>query len=153
MVCNGAGVKMKKSRLIIIALLTLVMMCSLAGCYLGGSSNNTLTITKVAYDSTGGSNTTVYDYTPVVQGDEYFCIDSYSSLEVHSVTDDKVVLYLDGCMVEPNKDGTINLNADPIKKLTINKGQTVKLVSQTMDAGINVEISYYDLNIHQSNGD
>lgn len=45
------------------------------------------------------------------------------------------------------------MNVDPIKKLTINKGQTVNLVSQTMDAGINVEISYYDLNIHQSNGD
>ena len=45
------------------------------------------------------------------------------------------------------------MNVDPIKKLTINKGQTVKLVSQTMDAGINVEISYYDLNIHQSKGD
>jgi len=39
-------------------------------------------------------------------------------------------------------DGTINLNKEPLKEITIKRNQTVVLKSQTMDGGVTLEIKY-----------
>ena len=59
-----------------------------------------------------------------------------------TVTENRLVLEIDGYMVEPNDDGTINLNAEPVKTIELTKGQSIELDSQTMDAGFNLLISY-----------
>ncbi len=49
---------------------------------------------------------------------------------------------VDGGFVEPNSDGTINLNIDPLTKIILTPGQSIELASQSMDAGVHVFISY-----------
>ena len=45
-------------------------------------------------------------------------------------------------MLEPNDDGSVNLNAEPVKRIEITKGQSVELASQTMSAGFDLLVSY-----------
>ena len=49
---------------------------------------------------------------------------------------------MDGCYVEPNPDGTINLNKESLKEITIKRDETVTLKTQTMDGGVTLEIKY-----------
>ncbi len=74
-------------------------------------------------------------------GDEVYN-GSGSIITVKSISKSKLILSVDGCFVEPNEDGTINLRKDPIKKMTLKSGQTIEIVSQTMDAGVELNISY-----------
>ena len=39
----------------------------------------------------------------------------------------KLVLDIDGYLVEPNEDGTINMQAEPLKKVTLEKGVNLVL--------------------------
>ena len=45
-------------------------------------------------------------------------------------------------MVEPNENGSINLNADPLEKIEIKRGESKEIDSQTMDAGFKLYITY-----------
>jgi len=65
-----------------------------------------------------------------------------STVTVKSVKKDKINLTLDGCLIEPNEDGSINMRAEPLKKLTIAKGESVTLKSQTMDGGVTLTIQF-----------
>lgn len=56
--------------------------------------------------------------------------------------EDRIVLDIDGCLVEPNDNGSINLNADPLEEVELEAGESITLVSQTMDAGIRLVITY-----------
>lgn len=65
-----------------------------------------------------------------------------SVVEIRSADNMEVVLEIEGCLVEPNPDGTINLNKEPLKEITIKRNQTIVLKSQTMDGGVTLEIKY-----------
>lgn len=67
---------------------------------------------------------------------------NYGTIKVDSATDKEVVLKMDGCYVEPNPDGTINLNKESLKEITIKRDETVTLKTQTMDGGVTLEIKY-----------
>lgn len=74
-------------------------------------------------------------------GDEVY--NGYAStITVKSVTDDEIEFELTGCLVEPNPSGSINLNKEPLKELTLKKGQKIKLKSQTMDGGVTIVLEY-----------
>ncbi len=80
-------------------------------------------------------------YTDLNVGDELYS-GFHSVVTVKSVDEEKIVLSLDGCLIEPNPNGTINLRAEPLKEITLEKGEDIILASQTMDAGVTLTISY-----------
>ena len=67
---------------------------------------------------------------------------NYGTIKVDSANDKEVVLKMDGCYVEPNPDGTINLNKEPLTAITIPRDETITLKTQTMDGGVTLEIKY-----------
>lgn len=68
--------------------------------------------------------------------------ESYGVIKIDSANDKKVTLEIEGCFVEPNPDGSIDLRAEPLKEITIERDQTVTLKTQTMDGGVTLEIKY-----------
>ena len=100
-----------------------------------------LTVEAREWWELGGEESDPVVFSPVSKGDELY--NGYGSvITVKSVNDDRVVLAIDGCLVEPNKDGTINLNKEPLKSITLEVGESIELVSQTMDAGVHVTLAY-----------
>ena len=65
-----------------------------------------------------------------------------SVITIDSVSNREIVLKIEGCLVEPNADGSVNLSKEPLKEITVKRDETVKLVSQTMDGGVKLEIKY-----------
>ena len=87
------------------------------------------------------SDTDVTTFDNISEGDIIF--DKFSTfLKVKSVSEDKVVLSSGGILVEKNSDGTINLSAKAPDSFTIKSGESIKLATQTMDAGATVTITY-----------
>ncbi|MBO4591425.1 MAG: hypothetical protein J5684_02550 [Eubacterium sp.] len=139
----------KKVKVFITLLLTFVL---LTGCNMGQNPKQTpteqvsgadsgLTVKSKNWYSTGSGKESSVTFSEPKSGDEvYNGFDSV--IKVKSVGSDKIVLSIDGCLVEPNEDGGINLNKDPLKKVTLNKGQSIELSSQTMDVGVDLTINY-----------
>ncbi|MBO4458078.1 MAG: hypothetical protein J5802_10185 [Butyrivibrio sp.] len=141
---------------VIFAIVSCVVLVGLCGCGTAGGENENspmpnkienngegtgLYIKEGLWSSGGHCGDNEYTYSDLKAGDEIYN-DWDSVITVKSVDDEKVVLSIDGCFVEPNEDGSINLNKQPLKKLTINRGETVEIETQTMDAGAKLEISY-----------
>ncbi len=131
---------MKKNLLSLILIFCLAAFC-LGGCASKESVNRKLTVSYKTWSEMGGSSYDPIVYSPVEKGTEIYN-GYFSSVTVKSVTDGKIVLTVDGCLVEPNEDGTINMNKDPLKKVTLGVGESIELVSQTMDGGVNVFLSF-----------
>jgi len=65
------------------------------------------------------------------------------TFEVVDVTPTSITLKINGELVERNEDGSINLNAESLEEITVNKGETIELATKSMDAGKNFTINYY----------
>ena len=103
--------------------------------------DTTLTIQETRWAETGSGEEDPVVYNPLEAGDTvYDYMDC--EIEIGSVTEDRIVLDIDGCLVEPNDNGSINLNADPLEEVELEAGESITLVSQTMDAGIRLVITY-----------
>ena len=87
------------------------------------------------------SAATETDYSDITVGDELYN-GFQSTVTVKSVSEKKIVLSLTGCLVEPNAGGSIDLRKEPLKEVTLKKGEEIVLKSQTMDAGVKLTISY-----------
>ena len=99
-----------------------------------------LTVQVREWSELGGEDADPVVFSPVFKGDELYS--GFSSvITVKNANEDRVVLAIDGCLVEPNKDGTINMNKEPLKSVTLEEGGSIELVSQTMDAGVNITIT------------
>ena len=125
------------------ALLAVVVLAAafmFVGCK-RGPVDKTLSVQEIKWYETGSSTEDPVEFNPLEAGDVVFD-DGYYRIEVESVSEDMIVLDVDGCLVEPNSDGTINLRADSVDEIEIDTGSYVTLVSQTMDAGIDLIISY-----------
>ena len=105
-----------------------------------GPVNMTLSIKESRWFETGLNDNEPVIYNPIEEGDVVFD-DGYYEIVVESVTEEMIVLDVDGALVEPNSDGTINLRADPIEHIELAPGESIELVSQTMDAGIRLIIA------------
>ena len=132
---------MKKTRKSISVGLFLLIMIFTYGCGNAEPVQTTLSIEETQWSELGSSTDDPIDITPLQRGDVVY--DSHDTkITIIIVTDNKVVLDMDGYMVEPNDDGSVNLNAEPVKRIEITKGQSVKLASQTMSAGFDLLVSY-----------
>ena len=100
-----------------------------------------LYIQESGWSETGSSQQNPVEFYPLKSGDVVYDANR-TKVTIKSVDDDEIVLSIDGYMVEPNKDGTINLTADPLKKIEIERGESIELHSQTMDAGFELYITY-----------
>ena len=106
-----------------------------------GPVDKTLSVQEIKWYETGSTTEDPVDFNPLEAGDVVFD-DGYYRVAIESVSEDMIVLDVDGCLVEPNSDGTINLRADSVDEIEIDAGESVTLASQTMDAGIRLIISY-----------
>lgn len=86
------------------------------------------------------SNDNTYRFENLKAGDKVY--GGYATLEVKKVTPDIIVLSVDGSLVEPNKDGTVNLLAESLPEIKLNIGNDIEVATQTMDFGAKLHIRY-----------
>ena len=127
-------------------IVALAVAFSFAGCRKSdevktGPVDKTLSVQETRWYETGSTEEDPVIYNPLEEGDVVFD-DGYYRVEIESVSEDLIVLSIDGCLVEANDDGTINLRADSLEKIELAAGESITLVSQTMDAGTYLLISY-----------
>ena len=101
-----------------------------------------LTVIETEWNDQGSTEEDTVVYTSLSKGDEVY--DGFDGkITVKYVSAKKIVLSIeDGCFVEPNENGTINLNKDSLELITLECGQSIELASQTMDEGVNLYIAY-----------
>ena len=100
-----------------------------------------LSVCETQWSELGSSTDEPIVYTQLKRGDLVY--DSHETkIVVKTVTENRLLLEIDGYMVEPNDDGSDNLNAEPVKTIELTKGQSIELDSQTMSSGFNLLISY-----------
>ncbi|MCR5511365.1 MAG: hypothetical protein K6F54_10505 [Lachnospiraceae bacterium] len=135
----------------LIILMTIIIL-SVIGCGSGSGSGSgseeslrgiLIVETRIYGDTEGSTTETVAKYTSLAPDDVLF--DHFGSdITVKKVSPDHIVLTSGGGMVEPNKDGTINLSARSVKKIELEVGEEITLVTQTMDAGGKVNLRFVD---------
>ncbi len=131
---------MKKNLLCFCVSVILLLTC-IAGCGNAEAADKKLTVTASTWHELGGEDAEPVVFSPVKKGDEIY--NGFSSvITVKSVSAGKIVLAIDGCLVEPNADGTINLDIEPLRKVILETGESIELVSQTMDGGVNITITF-----------
>ncbi len=143
------GKSMGKRKLLCILVVSCFMMLLMNGCNgatdgateTGKTAEGKLTVKIGSWNDIGSGTAEENEFTTLNKGDVIYDT-SFGVITIKSVDDHKVVLNVDGAMVEPNSDGTINLRKDPITKITLNAGESIRLASQTMDAGVHMEISF-----------
>ncbi len=119
----------------------LVIALLVGGCGKTPVVQTTLSVQETQWSEQGSSTDDPVKITPLQKGDVVYD-DHFTKITVRSVDEEKIVLAIDGYMVEPSEDGTIDLSAEPLKKIRLECGQTMELVSQSMSAGFNLLLSY-----------
>ena len=145
-----------RNRITCIGIMILVLTMSVCGC--GNSSieqtqdtdissqvtsivQNTLSVQETQWSELGSSTADTVVFTPLQQGDVVY--DSHDTkITIGEVDDSKIVLIIDGYMVEKSEDGTIDLRADPLEEIEVEYGSSVELASQSMSSGFDLIISY-----------
>ena len=132
---------MKKTMHILSVVIILFIMSFLSGCGNSEPVQASLSIQETSWSEQGSSTYDPIVFTPLQKGDVVYD-GHFVKIKVKSVNESRIVLTIEGPMVEPNDDGTINLDAEPIEKLELECGQSIELVSTSMSAGFNLVISY-----------
>ena len=132
---------MKKTKYILGVVIILFIMSFLCGCGNTEPVQASLSIQETSWSEQGSSTYDPSIFNPLQKGDVVYD-DHFIKIKVKSVNESRIVLEIEGHMVEPNDDGTINLDAEPIEKLELDCGQSIELASTSMSAGFNLVISY-----------
>jgi hypothetical protein len=132
---------MKKTKYILGVAIILFIMSFLCGCRNTEPVQASLSIQETSWSEQGSSTYDPSIFNPLQKGDVVYD-DHFIKIKVKSVNESRIVLEIEGHMVEPNDDGTINLDAEPIEKLELDCGQSIELASTSMSAGFNLVISY-----------
>ena len=132
---------MKKKKYILGVAIILFIMSFLCGCGNTEPVQASLSIQETSWSEQGSSTYDPSIFNPLQKGDVVYD-DHFIKIKVKSVNESRIVLEIEGHMVEPNDDGTINLDAEPIEKLELDCGQSIELASTSMSAGFNLVISY-----------
>lgn len=132
---------MKKKKYILGVTIILFIMSFLCGCGNTEPVQASLSIQETSWSEQGSSTYDPSIFNPLQKGDVVYD-DHFTKIKVKSVNESRIVLEIEGHMVEPNDDGTINLDAEPIEKLELDCGQSIELASTSMSAGFNLVISY-----------
>ena len=141
---------MKKTKYILDVAIILFIMSFLCGCGNTEPVQASLSIQETSWSEQGSSTYDPSIFNPLQKGDVVYD-DHFIRIKVKSVNESRIVLEIEGHMVEPNDDGTINLDAEPIEKLELDCGQSIELASTSMSAGFNLVISYeqnYNVIVH-----
>jgi len=86
---------------------------------------------------------TVKTFTDVAEGTVLYDSAFDATITVSGVTEEAIVLQIEhSCFTEPNEDGSISLGAEPIKTVTVKRGEEKELVTQTLDGGVTLRIAY-----------
>ena len=117
------------------------LLALLCGCAGNNNVSGSLTVEDIAWNQSGDETSNIMTYDDIKTGDEVYS-GTDAVITVKSVSEDRIVLSVDGYMVEPNENGTINLRKDPLRKITLKSGETIEVVSQTMDAGTTLNLKY-----------
>ena len=132
---------MKKTKYNLGVAIILFIMSFLCGCGNTEPVQASLSIQETSWSEQGSSTYDPSIFNPLQKGDVVYD-DHFIKIKVKSVNESRIVLEIEGHMVEPNDDGTINLDAEPIEKLELDCGQSIELASTSMSAGFNLVISY-----------
>ena len=132
---------MKKTKYILGVAIILFIMSFLCGRGNTEPVQASLSIQETSWSEQGSSTYDPSIFNPLQKGDVVYD-DHFIKIKVKSVNESRIVLEIEGHMVEPNDDGTINLDAEPIEKLELDCGQSIELASTSMSAGFNLVISY-----------
>lgn len=132
---------MKKTKYILGVAIILFIMSFLCGCGNTEPVQASLSIQETSWSEQGSSTYDPSIFNPLQKGDVVYD-DHFIKIKVKSVNESRIVLEIEGHLVEPNDDGTINLDAEPIEKLELDCGQSIELASTSMSAGFNLVISY-----------
>mgnify|MGYP007038281634 FL=1 len=132
---------MKKTKYILGVAIILFIMSFLCGCGNTEPVQASLSIQESSWSEQGSSTYDPSIFNPLQKGDVVYD-DHFIKIKVKSVDESRIVIAIEGHMVEPNDDGTIDLGAEPIEKLELDCGQSIELVSTSMSAGFNLVISY-----------
>ena len=132
---------MKKTKNILGVAIILFIMSFLCGCGNTEPVQASLSIQETSWSEQGSSTYDPSIFNLLQKGDVIYD-DHFIKIKVKSVNESRIVLEIEGHMVEPNDDGTINLDAEPIEKLELDCGQSIELASTSMSAGFNLVISY-----------
>ena len=132
---------MKKTKYILGVAIILFIMSFLCGCGNTEPVQASLSIQETSWSEQGSSTYDPSIFNLLQKGDVIYD-DHFIKIKVKSVNESRIVLEIEGHMVEPNDDGTINLDAEPIEKLELDCGQSIELASTSMSAGFNLVISY-----------
>ena len=132
---------MRKTKYILGVAIILFIMSFLCGCGNTEPVQASLSIQETSWSEQGSSTYDPSIFNPLQKGDVVYD-DHFIKIKVKSVNESRIVLEIEGHMVEPNDDGTINLDAEPIEKLELDCGQSIELASTSMSAGFNLVISY-----------
>ena len=111
------------------------------GCGEAKPVQTTLTICETQWSELGSYTENPIVCTPLKNGDVVYDLND-TRIVVRKVTENKILLEIDGYMVETNDDGTIDMGIDPLKKIELTSGQSIELAQQSMSAGFNLVISY-----------
>ena len=132
---------MKKTKYILGVAIILFIMSFLCGCGNTEPVQASLSIQETSWSEQGSSTYDPSIFNPLQKGDVVYD-DHFIKIKVKSVNESRIVLEIEGHLVEPNDDGTIDLDAEPIEKLELDCGQSIELASTSMSAGFNLVISY-----------
>nr|WP_027871101.1 hypothetical protein [[Eubacterium] cellulosolvens] len=134
---------MKRNRFIIVLLTVLVLVVCLWGCDLPDedTTGRQLNIGYDYWNDMGSGDEGLKKHTDLRRR-EIVYEDSFGTFRVYSANSKRITLEIkEGAFVEKDGDG-INLNAEPLKRITIEKGESVTVASQTMDAGVKLTFRY-----------
>ena len=132
---------MKKEILICVMTMLGLLAAVLSGCANSESVDKAVIVESSHWSELGGSENEPAIIKPVKRGDVIYS-DRESTITVRSVTEKKIVLDVDGILVEPTAEGRIDFSKEPLTRITLESGQGIQLVSLTMDAGVHVNILF-----------
>ena len=101
---------MKKTMHILSVVIILFIMSFLSGCGNSEPVQASLSIQETSWSEQGSSTYDPRIITPLQKGDVVYD-GHFVKIKVKSVNESRIVLTIEGPMVEPNDDGTINLDA------------------------------------------
>lgn len=135
---NEVGMKKKLSAVCIFIAMLLVFV---SGCGNTAVTERKMTVQSSKWSELGGSTSDPVVYTSINKG-ELLYEGFDSKIKVKSVSNKKLVLDIDGYLVETEPDGRIDMRKTPLNRLTLEVGQSVELATLTMDAGAHISISF-----------
>ena len=132
---------MKKEILVCVFLMLSLMAVALTGCANSGPVDKAVIVESHYWSELGSTPNEPAVIKPVKRGDLIFQ-GFDSTITVKSVNDKKIVLDVDGILVEPTPDGRIDFSKEPLTRIVLESGQSIQLVSLSMDAGVRVNIGF-----------